>query len=81
MESSPGRGRKILRPEDERRILRPEGDQEILRPEGERKLAGGVSRRISGKAGLAPEGRWIGVDIALLSPLPGQESLLIVSGD
>ena len=52
----------------------------ILRPEGERKLAGGVSRRISRKAELAPDGRWIGVDIALLSSLPGQESLPIVSG-
>ena len=52
----------------------------ILRPEGERKLAGGVSRRISGKTELAPEGRWISVDIVSLSPLPGQESLPIVSG-
>ena len=51
----------------------------ILRPEGERKLAGGVSHRISGKAEPAPEGRGIGVDITLLSPLPGQESLPIVS--
>ena len=50
-------------------------NRQLRCPEGERKLAGGASHRISGKAAFAPEGRGIGVDIAPLSPLPGQESL------